>query len=44
VIRDFSSLHELFAPADSNSEAAWDQACADRLAAYRRGEIKAIDA
>jgi hypothetical protein len=37
------SLHELVAPADPNWEAAWDQECADRLAAYRRGEIEAID-
>lgn len=34
-----SSLFGLVAPADPNWETVWDQACADRLTAYRRGEI-----
>lgn len=37
------TLYEMVNPPDPALEAAWTTECEDRLAAYRRGEIKAID-
>jgi len=39
-----ATLHELVAPPAADWDAAWAQECGDRLAAYRRGEIAAVDA
>jgi len=38
-----AALHELVAPPGPDWEAAWGQECQDRLAAYRRGEMEALD-
>ncbi|WP_058557856.1 addiction module protein [Thiohalocapsa sp. ML1] len=38
-----SALYDLVAPTTPEWEAAWDRECADRLAAYRRGELNAVD-
>jgi len=38
-----SSLHELVVPTDTDWEAAWDQECGNRLFAYRRGDVDAVD-
>lgn len=38
-----SSLYELVAPTTGEWEDAWGRECTDRLSAYRRGAIDAID-
>ena len=38
-----SSLYELVAPTPTEWEAVWDRECADRLSAYRRGALDAVD-
>ena len=38
-----SSLYELVAPTPTEWEAAWDRECEDRLSAYRRGALDAVD-
>ncbi len=37
------ALYEMVNPPDPEWEAAWAKECADRLAAYQSGEIKAVD-
>ena len=37
------TLYEMVNPPDPEWEAAWDKECEDRLAAYQKGEIKAMD-
>jgi len=37
------ALYEMVNPPDPEWEAAWTKECEDRLAAYQRGEIKALD-
>lgn len=37
------ALYEMVNPPDPEWEAAWVKECEDRLAAYQRGEIKAVD-
>ena len=38
-----SSLYELVAATPTEWEAVWDRECADRLSAYRRGALDAVD-
>lgn len=38
-----AALHELVAPPGPDWEATWAQECQDRLAAYQRGEMDALD-
>jgi putative addiction module component (TIGR02574 family) len=38
-----AALHDLVAPPKPDWEAAWAQECQDRLAAYRRGDMDALD-
>jgi len=37
------TLYEMVNPPNQEWEAAWVKECEDRLAAYQRGEIKAVD-
>lgn len=37
------ALYDLNAPPDPEWEAAWIKECEDRLAAYDRGEMEAVD-
>jgi len=37
------ALREMLASADADWEAGWIRECEDRLAAYDRGELKAVD-
>ena len=38
-----AALYDLNAPPDPEWEAAWIKECEDRLAAYDRGEVEAVD-
>lgn len=37
------ALYELVNPSDPEWEAAWAKECADRLAAYKNGQVEAVD-
>jgi len=39
-----AALHELVAAPGPDWDAAWAQECQDRLEAYRRGDLEAVDA